>query len=252
MNQFFLGFSFLWKGFACLAHRRKLWWFMIVPLIINAVLLVLLMLGAICLSRYWLAMSLPEVWWATLIAVVAISAAAVLVFFLGIIFFATVGTIIGAPFYEAISRRVDDNLGGFEIEVSWWKEVIGSFKNSLKRIYIFGLIQVALLILLAIPFIVGMVTYTILGFIATTFFLSLEYLDFVFERRKITFHERLRWGLDRKWFVGGFGVALFIGLAIPIVNLFVPPAAAVGAVLMYHALAELKSDPDELIEPLMR
>jgi len=252
MNQFFLGFSFLWKGFVCLAHRRQLWWLMIVPLVINAVLLVLMVLGVIWLSKHWLNMALPEVWWATFIAVVAITAAAVLVLFLGIILFATIGTIIGAPFYESLSRRVDDNLGGFEIEVSWWKEMAGSFRNSLKRFYIFGLIQVGLLILLVIPFIVGMVTYTVLGFIVTTFFLSLEYLDFVFERRKITFSERLRWGIDRKWFVGGFGVALFIGLAIPIVNLFVPPAAAVGAVLMYHALAELKGDSDELIEPLTR
>ncbi|MBU0531133.1 MAG: EI24 domain-containing protein [Candidatus Uhrbacteria bacterium] len=252
MNQFFLGFSFLWKGFVCLAHRRNLWWLVIVPLVINVVLLVLLILGVIWLSRYWLAMSLPEVWWATMIAVIAISAATVLILFLGIILFATVGTIIGAPFYEQISYQVDDNLGGFEVEVSWWKQIVGSLKNSLKRIYIFGLVQVALLILLVIPFIVGIVTYTVLGFIATTFFLSLEYLDFVFERRQVSFHERLRWGLDRKWFVGGFGVALFVGLTIPLVNLLVPPAAAVGAVLMYHALSELKGDSDELIEPLTR
>lgn len=252
MKEFVLGFSFLWKGFVYLARHRRLWWLVVVPFLINLVILVGLVVAVIWLSAHWLSLALPEVWWAAVLSVVIASAAAVLIFFLGIILFSTVSSIIGAPFYEALCFRVDDTLGGKEFERTIWQQIKDSFRNSRDRVFWFLLIQVCLLVLLAIPFVVGLVTYTIIGFIATVSFVALEYLDFIFERRGYGFRERLWWCIERKWLTAGFGVAVFVGLAIPVVNLFVPAAAAVGSALFFAHADKISLDSELFFDPLLR
>ncbi len=252
MRDFFIGFSYLWKGFRYLFYNRHLWWLVITPFFINLILLILILFAVVFLSSRWLMIALPEAWWATVVSVMLIFLAVILVCFLGIILFAAIGSIIGAPFYEELSGRVDREHGGAEFKQGWLNAIKLSFHNSYRKLVWFVLIQFLLLVLLAIPFIVGMVTYTVFGFIASVFFLTLEYLDFVFERRGLAFNERVRWCWDRKMLVSGFGAAIFLGLAVPIVNLFAPSAATIGAVLLYHAWTGDSNNTYEIPEILAR
>jgi len=232
MRNVFNGFAYLWKGFVYLVQHRKCWYLMVVPVLVNILLLILLVVTIVVLLSYWMGMALPEVWWATIISLLVVSSAAVLVLFLGIMLFASVGSVVAAPFYEALSSGVDIVVP--KSDRPWWKEVAISFKSSLQKLGWFALIQILLLILLLIPFVVGAVTYTVFGFISAVIFLALEYLDLVFERRGVLFPDRLKWVRKNKWPVFGFGSAVFIGLAIPVVNLLVPPCAAIGSVLLYQ------------------
>ncbi len=253
MRNVFLGFAYLWRGVKYIFKHRKCWYLLVVPALVNLMLLIFLVLVVVILLSYWLGMTLPEVWWATLISIMIVGSATVLVLFLGIMLFVSVGSIVAAPFYEALSSGVDQEVP--RIDQPWWKEIALSFKNSLSKLAWFALIQVFLLIMLFIPFVVGMVTYTVVGFVAAVLFLALEYLDLVFDRRGVRFNDRLRWCLHHKWYVLGFGSAVFIGLTIPVVNLLVPPAAAVGAVLLFRDLQAMDSEENDLIftaSPLIR
>jgi len=233
MMAVFKGFGFLPQGLALLFRNRRLFLLSLIPLLVNLLLLAATVVLVVWLSSHWLVIALPEVWWATLLVALVISAATVLTLFLGIILFVTVSSVIGAPFYEAISGRVDASFGGREFDRPWWQEIRASLNNSLKKLVWLIVIQLILLLLFLFPA-VGAVAYTIIGFVVMTMFLSLEFLDFIFDRRSNSFVDRVRWCRQHKWYVLGFGIAIFIGLAIPIVNLFVPPAAAAGAVLLYH------------------
>lgn len=253
MRNVFLGFAYLWRGLKYLFGHRRCWYLLAVPVLVNILLLILLVLIIVILLSYWLGLTLPETWWATVVSIMVVGSATILVLFLGIMLFASVGSIVAAPFYEALSSGVDKQVA--RIDQPWWKEVALSFKNSLSKLAWFAMVQVFLLIMLFIPFVVGMVTYTVVGFVAAVLFLSLEYLDLVFDRRHIRFNDRLRWCLDHKWHVFGFGSAIFIGLAVPVINLLVPPAAAVGAVLLFNDLQAMDNEENDFFfnaSPLIR
>lgn len=233
MRSVFQGFGFLYQGLLMLFRDRRLFLLSLVPIVVNLLLLVVIVIVVVWLSSHWLMIALPEVWWATVLIALVISATVILVLFLGIILFVTASSVIGAPFYEAISGRVDASLGGVESDRPWWQEIRSSLINSLKKLIWLIVLHTALLLLLLFPA-VGATVYAVLGFVLTAAFLALEFLDFVFDRRGTSFVRRARWCGQHKWYVLGFGTAIFIGLAIPIVNLFIPPAAAVGAARLYH------------------
>lgn len=223
----------MYQGVLRLFQDRRIFLLSLIPILINLLLLFVVVIAVVWLSSHWLALALPTVWWATVLIAVIISAAVILVLFLGIILFTAVSSVLGAPFYEAISGRVDASHGGVEFDRPWWQEIKASLINSLKKLIWLVLLHAILLILLILPG-VGTAFYTVLGFVLTAAFLALEFLDFVFDRRGILFRQRVRWCRQHKWPVLGFGIGIFVGLAIPVLNLFIPPAAAVGAALLYH------------------
>ncbi len=228
------GFGYLLRGARTLLRERSLWPLIVGPVIINAALFALFIWGFSVLTGRFLGQALPETWWAVLIMVLFVAASVAAIIFFGSAFFVFFGSIISAPFYSAIAERMVLALGGKVPERPWLSEALMSVRHSLKKIGLFLLIQGALVILYIIPVAIGPAAYVTLGFFTTVFFLALDFLDFAFDHRGWSFKERRRWCLRRRGFVLGFGTAVFLGLAIPVVNLLIPPMAVAGAILLFH------------------
>jgi CysZ protein len=151
------------------------------------------------------------------------------------------GSILSAPFYDAIAQQVTRKLGGVVVDHDWWGHLWPSVKHAAAKLWWYLLVQAGLIILYVVPGVFGPVAFVTIGYVATVFFLALDFLDFSFDFQGWTFAERRRWCLERKGLVLGFGSAVFLGLGVPLVNLFVPPVAVAGSVLLFM---ETYASPD--------
>ena len=234
MSGFMRGFTYLLKGFKELFASRKLLVKAASPIILNTILF----LGFVALGAYivanWLVFVLPQAWWAALLLIAAVFVSILLFLFFGIILFATIANVIGAPFYESIADSIENGRGGITVSRGFLKDIVFSFRHAAVKLWFYVVAQAGLLVLYFVPLAFGTISYSALGFMVTVGFLSLEFLDFAFDRRGFSFKQRKKWMAKRSFVVAGFGTAIFFGYAIPIVNLFVSPAAVIGAMRMFH------------------
>ena len=75
--------------------------------------------------------------------------------------------------------------------------------------------------------------------------MALEYLTYPLENKGLLFNEQKRLAKSVRTGVLGMGGLTVLGLMIPLVNIFVPPAAVIGATLYTHGVVE---DEDEKTE----
>ncbi|OGL66354.1 hypothetical protein A2856_01500 [Candidatus Uhrbacteria bacterium RIFCSPHIGHO2_01_FULL_63_20] len=227
------GFSYVGRGMRAVYADRGGWPLLAVPLLVNAFLLVAFLYASAWALSGFLGRGLPETWWGALLMAAAFVAVIVALLFLGSSLFAFLGSIVSAPFYDALAARVVKARGGIVVERPWWKGVRDTVVRSAKKWWWYLIIQVGLLILYITPIAVGPIAYATLGFSVTAFFLAWEYLDVAFDFHGLTFEQRRAWCLSHKGHLFGFGTAIFLGFAIPVFNLFVPAAALVGALALY-------------------
>ena len=152
---------------------------------------------------------------------------------LAVLTFTAVTLTIGDPFYEKISERVEDRLGGTPgaVEVPFWASLRRSLVDSLRLVAISVLVGVPLFAAGFIP-VVGQTVVPVIGAAVGGWFLALELVGAPFYRRGMGLPERrslLR--ADRPTALG-FGVAVFVCFLIPLGAVLVMPAAVAGATLL--------------------
>ncbi len=148
--------------------------------------------------------------------------------------------LIGQPFFEAISRRIDDPLGPVPVapERPWLAALLGNIGERLARLALAALVSVGLFVLGLLP-LVGTTIAAILGLLIGGWFLALELTDYPFERRGHRLRYR-RYALGHRRRVSlGFGAAAFTLFLIPGAAVLTMSAAAAGGTLLArHALGE--------------
>lgn len=228
-----VGFAYLLRGAAELFSMRQLWSLVIGPVLVNALLFAGFILGASALLR-GIFSSLPgDNWWQIALAVLLVVTTVGAIIFIGSALVVFFGSILSAPFYDTIAQHVTRKYGGIVVDHAWWSHFWPSVKHAAAKLWWYLLVQVGLIILYIVPGAFGPVAFVSLGFVATASFLALDFLDFSFDFHGWTFAERRQWCLERKGMVLGFGTAVFLGLGIPVLNLFIPPFAVVGAALLF-------------------
>jgi len=225
---FLRGIGYLWRN-------KSLWPLLVVPILLNALLFILFVWGALILLRRFFFAAPPETWWAWILLGAALVATLGAIVFFGSFLLVFVGSVVAAPFYDRLAQRTARAEGGIIIERPFWQEVWRPIKHALVKFWWYILVQAGLLVLFIMPFAVGPVAYATLGFLATAYFLALEFLDFSFDFRGLTFTERWKWCMERKGVVLGFGAATFAALLVPGANLLVPPVAVVSSILLFEA-----------------
>lgn len=228
------GFAFLFRGGRALFGMRQLWPLLIAPVLVNAILFVLFVFGAAALFRGIFASAQTDSWWQVALVVMVVVAVVGAVVFIGSAVVVFLGSIINAPFYDAIAQHVTRKQGGIVTDHAWWSHLWPSVKHAAAKLWWYLLIQAGLIILYVVPGAFGPIAFITIGYVATVFFLALDFLDFSFDFHGWTFAERRRWCLEHKGLVLGFGSAVFLGLGIPVVNLFVPPIAVAGSVILFY------------------
>lgn len=164
---------------------------------------------------------------------------------LSVLGYVTVTLLIGQPFYEAISKRVEDQLGGVpgEINVSFWRTLPRSIADSVRVLVVTALFSILIFATGLIP-VAGEVAAPVLGAMLGGWVLALELSSVPFERRGLRLRERRRVLRARRSMALGFGVATFVCFLIPLGAVLVMPAAVAGATLLSRrALGQPDTQP---------
>lgn len=160
------------------------------------------------------------------------------VLFLAVISFAAVALLIGDPFYEKLSAKVEDSEGGMsgeEPDVSLWRGLWTSVCDSVYVLFRALLFTVPLFFLGFVP-ILGQTIVPVIGFCVSGFFLALELASVAMQRRGIPVRERLRMLKRRKALAVGFGAPLVLCFLVPVLAVPLMPGAVAGAALLVRDL----------------
>jgi CysZ protein len=135
-----------------------------------------------------------------------------------VVSFTVIAQIIGQPFYERISDRVEHQLGAppAGADAPWWR----SFPRAS--------LESALLL--------GLTVVPVLQAAVAGFFLAVELLAIPLERRGLHLAGRLRFVWRHRAQTLGFGITAFLLFLVPLMNVLAMPGAVVGATLLVRRL----------------
>ena len=165
-----------------------------------------------------------------LIAVLAFLGLGALV---GVLTFTAVTLVIGDPFYEKISERVEARYGGVpgEVEVPWYRSIRRSISDSLRLVGLSVLFGIPLFLAGLIP-VVGQTAVPVIAALVGGWLLALELVGVPFQRRGLRLPDRRRSLRAVRPTALGFGTAVFLCFLIPLGAVLVMPAAVAGATLL--------------------
>ena len=176
-------------------------------------------------------------WFGWLIGVLQFVLGALLVLLVGWVGVLVAG-LVASPFYGRISARVEQRLTGAlpVVERSMLGEVAAGLGREFEKLR-FALPR--LLALLLLGFVPGINVVTApLSFLFGAWVIALQFADFAPENRGLAFREtRQRLG-RRRALTLGFGIPTAFGLGVPLLNLFVAPAAAAGGTALWLRLED--------------
>jgi len=140
---------------------------------------------------------------------------------------------IGDPFYEAISKRVDDRFGGAPdvVDAPWYRTFRRNLVDSVRLLALTAGFSVVLFVTGFIP-VVGQTVVPVLDATVGGWFMALEVTGIPFNRRAYRLRDRRRLLAANRALALGFGVPVFLLLLVPFGALFVMPGAVAGATLL--------------------
>ncbi|MFI1192940.1 EI24 domain-containing protein [Micromonospora sp. NPDC020750] len=238
VGRFFSGVGLLLRGLGLYVRSPGLMLLGIVPALLSGALFV----GAFVTLVYFvddlaaLVTPFADDWSATarsLVRVIAGLAFLGVGGLLGVLTFTAVTLVIGDPFYEKISERVEERYGGTPgaVEVPFWSSLRRSLVDSLRLVAISVLVGIPLFAAGFIP-VVGQTVVPVIGAAVGGWLLALELTGAAFSRRGMRLPDRrARLKVDRPTTLG-FGVAVFVCFLIPLGAVLIMPAAVAGAALL--------------------
>ncbi|MFI5803254.1 EI24 domain-containing protein [Streptomyces sp. NPDC051561] len=259
MSDLGAGFKYLAKGQRWMAQNGRNYGLGLLPGLVTLVLYVAALIGLVTWSGDFVAWATPfaDGWgetWLTLFRGLLRVVLFALALFVAVITFTAVTLLVGQPFYEALSERVDRSRSpdgtAPESGLPLMRELWISARDSVRvllRVLMFGIL------LFACGFIpvIGQTVVPVLGFCVSGFFLAEELTAVALQRRGIEFKERLALLRGRRSLILGFGVPLTLAFLVPFVAVFLMPGAVAGATLMARDLLEEPSVDDEEEAPAL-
>lgn len=222
--------------------------FVIIPLLINT----LIFFSVIGLMGYhivewldYLISKLPD-FLSFLYWIILPLFASVLLFIAGYSFNLVIN-FLGAPFNGFLAEKTEEVLTGQPAEEEFnlknlIKIVPHSIKREIDKIIYYVPRVFTLFIITLIP---GVNIFSSFAWFAMgAWMLSIQYSDFPMDNNKVNFRDMKNFLAEDRLTSIGFGIAVAIALAIPIVNFIVMPAAVIGATAMWvdrHRDKQLKA-----------
>jgi CysZ protein len=237
LSEFFTGTGLLLRGVGLVARSPRLLLLGLVPGVVSLVV-VLTALGTLL---YFLSdVAAVLTWFAgdwskglrdtvRLFAAIAVVAVAVVV---AVVTFTALTLTIGDPFYEAISKRVDDRFGGVsQAEAPWHRTLGWNVADSLRLLLLSLSTSVVLFVLGLVP-VVGQTVVPVIGAVVGGWLLAVEISGVPFNRRGLRLRDRRRLLRGNRALVLGFGVPVFVVFLVPFVAVLVMPGAVAGSTLL--------------------
>jgi CysZ protein len=152
---------------------------------------------------------------------------------LGVLTFTAVTLIVGDPFYEKISEKVEDRFGGVPdaVEVPWYTSLRRSVVDALRLVGFSILIGIPLFVAGFIP-VVGQTIVPVTAAALGGWILAVELTGVPFQRRGRRLPERRLVLRTQRPLTLGFGVAVFLCFIVPLGAILLTPAAVAGATLL--------------------
>ncbi|MEV6170198.1 EI24 domain-containing protein [Streptomyces sp. NPDC051954] len=245
MRDLGVGFNYLLKGQRWVARHGKQYGFGLLPGLITLVLYAAALVALALWGEDFVSWATPfaDDWsspWAGLFRGFLLAVLFALGLLLSVLTFTAVTLLIGEPFYESLSERVDRDVSpdgtAPESGLSLWHELWISGRDSLRILVRAALWAVLLFACGFIPF-VGQTVVPVIGFFVTGFFLTEQLTAVSLQRRRVDLRSRLTLLRSRKTLVWGFGTPLALAFVVPFVAVFLMPGAVAGATLMARDLA---------------
>ncbi|MBL4535323.1 sulfate transporter CysZ [Actinobacillus pleuropneumoniae] len=231
-----LGFHYFIYGWRLMLQRR-LMPFVLIPVAINAVLMIALLwffISHIAGWADWIVSFMPS-WldWLTMILVPLAVLSLIMLFYFT---FTTITNFIAAPFNALLAEKVELQLTGEQLNNMTVAEMLKDVPRMLKREWqkmAYSIPRFIALFLLNFVPVVGQTVVPVLTFVFGAWLLAIQYCDYPFDNHKISF-KRMRNALgQRKILNFTFGTFVSIFTALPFVNLVVMPVAVCGATAMW-------------------
>lgn len=223
-----------------LLRRPHLWWYVAVPMFINAVLMTIAFVYAPGLgydtAKESLAALLSGGSWEWLAPVAGVLAGAIALF-LSVLLIYIVAIVIASPFSDLLGERIEKELLAerphlIAPEQPLWKNIFYAVLEALRRVAILIPMFAMLFAIGFVPFI-GPVVSAVLGYLVTATFLSIDAFSFPMDRR----HHALRSKLEflRAHGVASAGIGAGLALLAPLCcsPIFLPPLAAIAGSRVY-------------------
>ncbi|WP_309058895.1 EI24 domain-containing protein [Streptomyces sp.] len=244
MRDLGAGFRYLLKGQRWVARHGKQFGFGLLPGLITLVLYAAALVALALWGEDFVAWATPfaDDWsspWPGLFRGFLTVVLFALGLLLSVLTFTAVTLLVGDPFYESLSEKVDRDVSpdgtAPESDLPLWRELWISGRDSL-RIVVRALVWAVLLFALGFVPVLGQTAVPVIGFFVTGFFLTEELTAVALQRRGVRLRERLRLLRSRKTLVWGFGTPLALAFLVPFVAVFLMPGAVAGATLMAREL----------------
>ncbi len=233
-GNFFRGLGYLGEGFR-LIRQPGLRLFVVIPLIINILLFGLLFyyMAEVFTIMIEGAMSwLPD--WAWLQSLewlfwLLYSVVIVLMLAYG---FVIVANLIGSPFYGYLAELTEKHLTGQEVNTDdSWAQIVRDIPRALWREVqkiLYYLPRAAGLLIIGVIPVVNLVA-ALLWFIFNSWMMALQYVDYPADNHRVSFPDLRRTLEGSRLSALGFGLPVALAAMVPVLNLFVVPAAVCGA-----------------------
>jgi CysZ protein len=244
MRDLGVGFGYLLRGQRWVARHGKSYGFGLLPGLITLVLYAaaLVALGVYGEGFVTWATPFADGWagtWSGLFRGFLTAVLFALALLLAVLTFTAVTLLIGQPFYENLSEKVDRDVSpdgtAPESGLPLWRELWISARDSL-RILVRAVVWGVLLFALGFVPLIGQTVVPVVGFFVTGFFLTEELVAVALQRRRVDLRARLALLRSRKTLVWGFGTPLGLAFLVPFVAVFLMPGAVAGATLMARDL----------------
>ncbi|MFF5155936.1 EI24 domain-containing protein [Streptomyces sp. NPDC000348] len=244
MRDLGAGFRYLLKGQRWVVRHGRQFGFGLLPGLITLVLYAAALVALALWGEDFVTWATPfaDDWsspWAGLFRGFLTAVLFALGLLLSVLTFTAVTLLVGQPFYENLSEKVDRDVSpdgtAPESGLPLWRELWISARDSL-RIVVRALLWGVLLFGLGFVPVAGQTVVPVIGFFVTGFFLTEELTAVALQRRGVEVRERLGLLRSRKTLVWGFGTPLAVAFLVPFVAVFLMPGAVAGATLMARDL----------------
>jgi CysZ protein len=238
VGQFASGIGLLLRGLDMYARNRGLVLLGIVPALITGALFLAGFVALLSVAPDLATTLTPfaddwEGWARRTLRVSAALAVVGIAGLVGVLAFTAVTLVVGDPFYERISERVEERYGGVPhaVDVSWTRSLRRGVADSARLVAVALVIGIPLFVAGFLP-VVGQTVVPVVGAVVGGWVLALELVGAPFYRRGLRLPDRRSALLAIRPVALGFGVAVFVLFLIPLGAVLFTPAAMAGATLL--------------------
>ena len=237
--QIFQGFLATFQAFKILNSHKKLWFYFIIPFIINLILLSAIFYLSYFYIYPFILSIIPagDAWYLWLLRLIVGPIVVILLALTCVLLYSISGNIITAPFNDPLSAKVEELLSGkvFDEKLSFTgilKDIIRILKNTIKLLLFLIIFNIAILLFNFVP-VIGNAVYSILSFLSVMFFFGFSFFDFPLERRKLDFGQKFKILWRFKFYSIGLGFSFSILSFIPILGFLVLNLSTIGAAELF-------------------